>query len=704
MKKKWKKLTVSIALSTTLVTSQAQPVSYSQVVAAESGIQYTFSGNDRETAGYAQGTISMTAAESGMYYFYWADDQKALDGFKSICAKKLNAGQETTVYEFGYHNAIPKGATKIIAVKEGKTATVLDAACVYEIPETKQLQYGAGKLLYTFNSYSDIHIDKESSPYYSNCEKNWAAALAYADKMEADFIISSGDSVTNASGFEKEWEAYEKILANSSYCNPIYEANGNHDMRNETKGTMDYQSGSKYKGNTAFVQASGANHTAAVIEKNKPYYYVIEENTGDLFIFMALENGSSPNQADNFSDTQINWVKDLLDTYYGTGINIYLIQHATIRGYSSGDIWKIPDSKGYIDAYYGGHMYVNGMKDKDGNTVTNMKNNTVFKNILEQYKGLIWMNGHTHMDLTEEGANNYTNQNGTSCNMVHNPSVAATTYVLNGGLEYDSNGTAKDGKGKDSQGYYVEAYENHVVYYGATLNSQEIFPSCCYIMEGSRNSEGVETSETRNIIYPEFEELVSNKEMVKEGATLQEALAVAKNMLDSYIKFASYNQYQAVKKLYRNNKNNGVLADATVVVEQIKTATEQLYAIGERLGFSYTLIDLYPKQNSYYFENTKDWSNVYCYAWNSDQSGDKNAAWPGVAISKTGSKKNGHDVYQITFPENYTYDKIIFNDGKTPGAKQTENIVLIEYKENCFSISGSNSEGKYTVNNYGFTE
>ena len=61
-------------------------------------------------------------------------------------------------------------------------------------------------------------------------------------------------------------------------------------------------------------------------------------------------------------------------------------------------------------------------------------------------------------------------------------------------------------------------------------------------------------------------------------------------------------------------------------------------------------------------------------------------------------------MYQITYPENYTYDKIIFNDGKTPGAKQTENIVLIEYKENCFSISDKNSEGKYTVNNYGFTE
>ena len=54
-------------------------------------------------------------------------------------------------------------------------------------PRKKRLS--AGKLLYTFNSYSDIHIDKDKNGvFYTNASKHWAEALKFGVKKKTDFI------------------------------------------------------------------------------------------------------------------------------------------------------------------------------------------------------------------------------------------------------------------------------------------------------------------------------------------------------------------------------------------------------------------------------------------------------------------------------------------------------------------------------------
>lgn len=61
-----------------------------------------------------------------------------------------------------------------------------------------------------------------------------------------------------------------------------------------------------------------------------------------------------------------------------------------------------------------------------------------------------------------------------------------------------------------------------------------------------------------------------------------------------------------------------------------------------------------------YFINTENWANVYCYAWNGN---NKNAAWPGVAMTKvTGTTLCEHDVYKYHL-SNYT--NCIFTNGTT---------------------------------------
>lgn len=577
-------------------------------------ICYEFSGEDAATSGYAEGTVTFTAQSAGTYYLYWADDVKALDGYYEITSMNVGAG-ESKDFTFGYHTAIPAGATKIIATTSTEKLNVADAAAVYDIPGSKQLTRGSGNLLYTFNSYSDVHIDTEV--YYTNCQKNWKNALKYAADMDTDFIVSSGDAVTNAKGFTEEWDVYEKILAESDYTNPVWETNGNHDMRDEsskdgqgvTNGVKTYD----YKGNLAFNRTTGTDSTFANLCSNKPYYYVVEKTTGDVFIFMALENGHAPATYDNFSKEQIEWLKDLLDTFYGTNVNIYIIEHATFRGYGPGDTWT-PTGNGYVSSYYNGHMYANGMKDSKGNTISGRDQNTEFKKLLETYKDVIWMSGHTHQDFYL--GNNYSNENGNACNMIHNPAVVGTTYLNeNGNIEYDSSSSANDGKGLNSQGYYVETYENYVVYYGANLTEEKIYPAYCYIMEGSRYSEPVILAETRNAMLPVYETLIPQKEVISASATLDEALTITKNMMEKYYIYASYDQYQNLKKHYYNYKNNAALANTTKAVTDLKYASGQLYAIihGNVEGSDGQLISSTHYALRYYSDGVHSWDDVDTY-------------------------------------------------------------------------------------------
>lgn len=589
-------------------------------------ITYQFTGEEASDAGYAEGSLTLHTQKAGTYYLYWADDTKALDGYyaigdiddttnndsntditkKQVYFHNMNTDESRT-FQFEEHTAIPAGATKIIATTSKTNLAVRDAEAVFDIPEEKQLHSGSGNLLYTFNSYSDVHIDTEG--YYQKSKSNWEKALKYAADMDTDFIISSGDAVTNSKGasnskggFADEWNTYEKILASSDYCNPVYESDGNHDMRTENKGMLG--SGDTYKGITAFVQSSGTDSTIANVEGNHPYYYVIEKNTGDVFIFMALENGSDPGNYDNFSKTQINWLKDVLDTYYGTGVNVYIIEHSPFRGYGAGDAWMSPLSNGYVPSHYQSLMLANGQTGKNGSnyfTASGMDQNTEFKNLLEKYPNLIWMSGHTHQDFTV--STNYSNENNASCHMIHNPAVVGTTYFTNANSEsqeYDSSTSSSDGYGRTSQGYYVETYENVVVYYGANLYDEKIYPAYCYIMEGSRNSASVVTSETRLVLTPNYDTLAVDRELISSDADLSSALTVAKNLLDTYYTLSSYNQYQALKKYYYAYTKNAVISDTSHAVANLKDTAEQLYALAKRLG----------KVNEG-SSSTDTWSNCY---------------------------------------------------------------------------------------------
>lgn len=596
-------------------------------IPAELGLNYQFSGSNASTAGYAEGTVSLTTDTTGTYYLYWADNTKALDGYYEITSMTLNANS-TGTFKFGYHTSIPANATKLIATSSKLDTTVANAQAVYDIPVSKQLTSGAGDLKYTFNSYSDVHIDPNG--FYKDYDSKFKQALTFANNKKTDFIISSGDMVNY--GTDSEWEIYERIIAKSSYNNPVYESNGNHDLRSGVE-----------NGKKSFVRATGTDNTTATIDANKPYYYVTEKTTGDMFIFMALEGAYDTKTADSFSQEQISWVTNLLKTYYNSGINIYIIEHAPINGFGTGDRMSNPWYKSHLSQSF---------------TSTQQ-----FKALLQKYPKLIWMSGHTHIDYAM--GYNYSNENGTACHMIHNPAVVGSTWAEDSYSEPDYKG----GYGYNSQGYYVEVYKNQVVYYGANLTDEKIYPAYSYIMDGSRNL-GTSSSKTPENFTG------------SSSTSLSTALANTKQTLDNIYTFASYDQYQALKKIYNQYKNSTSVSNQSKVVAEIESKIATLKTIASHLGYSDPL-------DTYYFVNKQGWSTVYGYAWTDSNN---NATWPGKALEKVG-KYEGYDVYEIKFSSAGQYANIIFTDG----SNQTVDIVLTSHSGNGFISNNNTENGKHTV-------
>ena len=593
-------------------------------------LNYSFSGNHSNKAGYAQGKITLSANEAGTYKIYWADNYKALEGYYPIGSLKLGKNESGEI-NLGYHTVIPAGATKIIATTDSLYTS--EAYSVFNIPRAKQLNSDSGKKLYSFSAFSDIHIDK-GSQYYVNAEANWKQALKYSAEKNSDYVIVSGDCVTNDSGPDKEWDAYAKVLSKSDFVGPVWESDGNHDMR------QGVSSGLK-----SFIKGSGTDGSGS----SKAYFSMTEPTTGDIFIFMALELNKSPHHNEEFSDEQLAWVKDLIEKNYQNH-NIFLIQHSPIQGFGAGDRMEKP--------YYSGLLTTDNASTK------------AFKKFLTDYPNITFLSGHTHEDFVMDY--NYSDENGTAANMIHIPSLAGSTMPdsKDSGLERNN------GKGFHSQAYYVEVYENEIVFSGFNVKDEMIYPAYSYIMEGSRT----ENSPLLNA-NPE-------KEYTGDPVDASAELSRVSSILSSNYSYASYDSYQSLKKLYYEYRSY-----ATVPQGVIDEFERRIQALGVFVGE----IAVYPVQKTYYMANSKNWSSVYAYAWN--DSNDKNAQWPGVKLSKVGTNSDGKDIYSIDFAKAGEYTNLIFNDGSN--TNQTVDIPLVKYAGNAFSIS-SLSSGKYTVKNFSY--
>lgn len=446
------KALLSLVLVLTMLLSMCV-VGFVGVSAAGTTLNYEFA---YQNAGYAEGRLSLSGA-SGTYILYWADDTKALEGYTGIAQITVASG--TKYFEMPANTAIPADATKVIAVKSGDDATVADAAAVFDIPQSKQFKAKSSDKQYTFEALSDIHIQHDDSYWYLS-KTHFANALEVAAKREVDFITISGDMVNgySYSNLQNEYPQYLELIAKSNYNNPIYETNGNHEM----KGGTAAQNLELYKNYT------GLNTTTGALQST-PYY----EKTinGDHYIFLVLELSGSPNESSEFTTAQLDWFEGLLKKYSGDGHKIIVNQHALIKGYGAGDNKVTP--------YYGGALQQSYAEIKR------------LMSIMEAYPEIIMMSGHSHIDF--KYGYNFDNESGNTCYTVHIPSTSSTTHPnASGGLDYTMDVNS-------SQGYLVDVYDDYVILNGTDLAFNLICPSYTYMVDYT--GEKLIENELSEIVY-----------------------------------------------------------------------------------------------------------------------------------------------------------------------------------------------------------
>ena len=463
MKKSQKIL--SLLLSVLILLSSISVLTAVSAFAADS-ITYSFSNTK---AGFAQGTVTLKGS-NGTYWLYWAYNTKALSGMGEVAKVTVSGGQG--VFAMPKYTAIPADATKLIAFLSStepseSNRTVAKSNAVYSIPASKQLAFSSKDAFYTFGSISDPQLanDDYGSNSYPYDETHLEKALETLALRGVDFTVSSGDTVNDQNGnqtYAAEYKAYQKILADSSYTAPIYEANGNHDV-----GTKWDKNGNYYNDNAPFIKATGLDSKKSTINAGKPYFEVTEPNTGDHFIFMALEGGFYTNKGTQFSSAQLDWLEGLLKKYKDDGKNIFIIEHANIGGWGSGDKLTTP--------YYYDLALVKTNSDV-----------ARFIKLMETYKDCVIITGHTHLELSAQY--NYSDNNGTSAVMIHNSAIGGVRRLVNGSVDR----TAVLGM---SEGYIVEVYEDCILFNGINMYYNEIMPQCSYIIPmGTSESDVVPTT------------------------------------------------------------------------------------------------------------------------------------------------------------------------------------------------------------------
>lgn len=650
-------------------------ISVSPISAAEK-FMYEFTGNEKNMCGYAEGTITYYTESDGTYMFFWGDSKKELDGYFEIYKVENCIKNQKISFSLGENVAIPAGATQMLVVREDESGNKT-TEYIYNLPQGKIL---TGKKLYSFEALSDIHIDRQSGGkeiYYVNSDKHFEKALSVAKEYNTDFIVSSGDQVTNASGATDEWLVYQEILSKSEYSNPIYECIGNHETR------ISKYAGCPVKcGLEEFMLATGLDEESKQVINDKPYYEYTEKS-GDHFIFMALEKSPDANTSDEFSDEQISWVKSLLLKYKDDGHKIFLIQHSPISGYGAGDDKTDPGYKGTLNL-------------ADTETGVPFKNNQEFKKILEDNKDIIWISGHTHVDLRDD--KNYSDENDTSCHMIHIPSCCNTTRIVkdeegNNTLDY----TFYD---DTTQGYIVDSYDGYCIFNGINFYYDKIYPQYSYVIGDTGEipepvkvlygdadvNEKVNISDATSIqqhlayIITLSEQGIINAKVdgtdrvsILDATLIQQKLAKiidrfpveedniksevsstgssliiekGKKYLDAYFQYASYPVYMKIKKACQENDE----ALMTSAISEFDSLHKKVWA------------------DTVYFTDVYGIGDVRAYSWKDTYM----EPWPGQRATYIKTNRYSQNVYAVTI-DFAKYNKIIFNNNST---LQTADISL----------------------------
>ncbi len=431
--------------------------------AAAPSVSYTFTGRDAARAGYGEGTITIApenSTASGYYLLYFANDSGLLAGYDEFASLPITGN--TVTYTVKEGTLLPPAATKLALFKSASKFLVTppslsQAVASVTIPSKKRLTLA--EETFSFGAVSDVHVNYESLGY--GAHQKWVNTLNFFAAQGMEKVIVTGDMTGDADSepLADQYATYRRLSDASAFdYADIYEGLGNH--------------GNTVEGRKQFVQYTGGPEEVHPSENSAWFSIMVEgksaQDRDNLFLFMSQElSGPSMSDAiDNFSKEQIDWLEGMLKTYANTETNIFLIEHSPFLNYGPGD------------RYNGDYTRKVTFKEE-------YPQNMRLKGLIETYKNIIHLSGHTHLSLYDN--ENYATENNTSCRMMHVPSGCQPATYNNGNNKLgNGDGRQTVNASYGSEGYTVRVYNDYIIFTGHNITTGRVVPAACYILPTER--------------------------------------------------------------------------------------------------------------------------------------------------------------------------------------------------------------------------
>lgn len=363
---------------------------------------YSFANDE---SGSAAGKITVSADYDATYSLYWGDADSVKLTASSLSGKTVAYTQFTDVTVSGGEGetelnpflAIPDGA-KTVLLYYGEQQLDSDPIPAGKIPDY-------GEATYSFGSLSNVHFNRYSTSGGDDSEISYPRALDFLKDMGVTIVGVAGD--LSKSGEAASYESFGRI--NSGYDFPVFSCKGNHDCKSK----FSYDAWNANVNPGVFTE-SGRSGVLSKADNGYDFVYGGSETNGDIFIFLSQISDKYAPFVRLLTDEQLDWLAEQLETYKDR--RVYLYFHTFLN---APDGNPLLGEGNLINDY--GFFY----------TLPYFKGNTDekrFRELLTEYKNVIWFNGHSHWAYRLEKYNpslNITDYDGTTATMVHVSSVAA---------------------------------------------------------------------------------------------------------------------------------------------------------------------------------------------------------------------------------------------------------------------------------------
>lgn len=378
----------------------------------------------------------------GNYDLYWANEDGIMDNYTKLnvyTELPLVSSTSLTYQKLNNFNAIPKYATKLVAVKSDDLQRNIVAT--YNIPSSKLWDESVfGEHLYSVGVLSDIHLQYETG------ENDVEVALSYLNERESvEAIVCDGDYTKEGTETElNEWKTCRDTNADST---PVYGCTGNHEMYKSISLGVTNPSALRQYLDTDYV------------DETTNYFKKIINN--DVYIFVPEFEGNTPSvDVEMFSNETLQSLENDLETYRNQRVFIfahvppskYVISNgfATGNGAYSSNIWG-----------YG----------------TQLQDRIKFLNLLKHYKNAIWFSGHTHIKYQYQETWTPLNimQYEEASHFIHVSSLTVPRDIING--------SARDLIYAESEGSVMDVYPNHIRIRCRNFVDAKFYGLCEYIID-----------------------------------------------------------------------------------------------------------------------------------------------------------------------------------------------------------------------------